>query len=79
MSRTRFPVQVRFAKEKDGDVHVHTGIWVFNTTTIEQLYKLAMMDAESPDWVEIGIGDYRMEMEKNEQEYAEEEEKEESE
>jgi hypothetical protein len=53
---SREPVELRFAYQRgDGKVEVHTGIYLFNTSTIQDVIDLARQCDNPPDWVEIAI------------------------
>lgn len=55
---SREPVELRFAWQKEDGVHVHTGIYLFDNTTIRELIEFARScEEERPDWVEISVGD----------------------
>ena len=54
---SREPVELRFAYQMDdGRVEVHTGTYLFNTSTIADVIELAKCCENPPDWVEIDTG-----------------------
>lgn len=52
---SREPIEVRFAWQKEDGVHVQTGIYLFNTSTIQEVIDFAKGCKDTPDWVEIAI------------------------
>ena len=50
---SREPIELRFAWQKDGGVHVQPNIYLFNTSTIQDVIDLAKRCDVPPDWVEI--------------------------
>lgn len=54
-----FPVEIRFAwNQPDGKVMVHTGIYVFDKTTLREVYKLAKMSENPPDFIELHLAQF---------------------
>lgn len=50
---SREPVELRFAWQKGDAIHVQTGIYLFNTKTIQEVIDFAKGCENPPDWVEI--------------------------
>ena len=57
----RKPIELRFAyNQDDGTVLVQTGIYLFNTSTLQQVYELARRSQSLPvpDFIEMDISQF---------------------
>ena len=57
----RKPIEVRFAyDQKDGSVLVQTGIYLFNTSTLQDVYNLAKRSSSCPvpDFIELHLAQF---------------------
>ena len=56
----REPVEVKFAYDQhDGSVLIQSGIYLFNTSTLDNVAELALGSENVPDYVEIPIAQFR--------------------
>lgn len=56
----REPVEIRFAYDQnDGSVLIQTGIYLFNTSTLDNVAELALRSDDVPDYVEVPITQFR--------------------
>ena len=55
----RKPIEIRFAwNQPDGNVLVQTGIYIFNTMTLQEVYELAKRSENPPDFIEMDIAQF---------------------
>lgn len=55
----RFPVELRFVyRTPEGPEMVQTGIYLFNTSTLQQVADLAMRCDEVPEYIELDIAQF---------------------
>ena len=65
----RRPIELRWAyDQKDGSVLVQTGIYLFNTSTLQDVYDLAKRSSSCPvpDFVELHLAQFEEEDEDGE-------------
>ena len=57
---SRKPIELRFAYEQnDGTVLVQTGYYLFNTSTLQQVYELAKRAGDDmPDFIELHLAQF---------------------
>lgn len=57
----REPVELRFVYNNQNDCTalVQTGIYVFNTSTLDQVAELAFRREEIPDYVEVPLDQFK--------------------
>lgn len=48
------PIEIRFAwNQPDGNVMVHSGIYLLNTTTLQEVYDFVQGCSNKPDFIEL--------------------------
>ena len=60
----RRPIEIRFAfNQPDGQILVQTGIYLFNTTTLQEVYDFVQRCDDKPDFIELHMEQFEEEEE----------------